>query len=225
MTTWRTWAQGKILPGALTPLRPSMTGCLLPLVIGTTIAAVVGGAAFAAAQLLPRPAAAVVFGDRVAQAVAGITTVRSVEKLGPSRALVTDCHRLTGGSYLLTIVPHQSFFITGATLAPLEARWHEGEALAVEVALSGCPSLLAALLERRVLPAFQQAAKLAVQRTVERGRPAYRIWLTNRLTLIVDRGTLYPLAMRLTRSRLPGTSALLVTGSTPETDQQSDEQG
>ena len=198
---------------------------MLPLLIGTTIAALVAGAAFAAAQLLPRPAAAVVFVDRVAQAVAGVTTVRSVEKVGPSRALVTNCHRLAGASYLLTIGPHRRFFITGATLAPLEASWHEGEGLAVEVALSGCPSLLAALLERRVLPAFQQARKLPVQRTVEHGRPAYRIWLTDRLTLVVDRGTLYPLAMRLTRSRLPGTSALLVTGSAPGTDQQSDEQG
>lgn len=184
----------------------------LPVAIGAVLAAAVAGAAFLALQLLPRPAQTVVFGGRIAQAVSDVSIVRGVERVGRSR-VVTVCSRLSGQDYLLTIGNHRRFVIDGSTLAPLESRWHRGEALAVEVALSGCPSLLRALVERLVLPGFQRRARVPVQAMTENGAPVYRVALTNRLTLIVSRRTLLPLSLRLAGTRLSGTSVLSGAGA------------
>jgi hypothetical protein len=181
---------------------------VLPVAIGAALAGVVAAAAFAALQALPRPSASVKFGDRLAESISSIPAVRSVEQVGGRRAMRTVCRRLAGHQYLLTILPRRHFLIEGSALTQLETRWHEGQPLAVEVALSGCPPLLTSLLERIVLPAFLSEAKVPV-RTVTVGRThIYAVSLTKSLELLVDRRTLAPIALRLSLRRLLSTSIL-----------------
>ena len=180
----------------------------LPLLVGIVLAGLIGGAAFAALHLLPRPAATVTFGNRLAESISSLDAVRSIERVG-SRRLTTSCRRITGQRFLLTISPQRRFVIEGTTLTPLEARWHRGQALAVEVALAGCPSLLTALVERIVLPAFQSSTRLPLYAVAFR-HSRFRISLTSSLELVVDRRSLAPVSMRLAPARLEGTSVLSV---------------
>ena len=181
----------------------------LPLLVGIILAGLIGGAAFAAMQLLPRPAATVTFGNRLAESISSLDAVRSIERVG-SRRLTTSCRRITGQRYLLTISPHRRFVIGGRTLAPIEARWHRGQALAVEVALAGCPSLLTALVERLVLPAFESSIRLPVYVGASGHGHVFRVPLTRSLELVVDRRSLAPVAMRFALGRVGAASVLSV---------------
>ena len=186
----------------------------LPPLVGIVLAGLIGGAAFAAMQLLPRPAGTVTFVNRLAESISSLDAVRSIERVG-SRRLTTSCRRITGQRYLLTISPHRRFVIDGSTLTPIEARWHRGQALAVEVGLAGCPSLLTALVERLVLPAFESSMRLPVY--VGRSGHAHviRVSLTSSLELVVDRRSLAPVAMRFALARLGAASVLLVGAPKP----------
>jgi hypothetical protein len=169
----------------------------LPVALGVVLAAVVGAAAFAALQTLPRPAGTVAFGDRLAESISSIPAMRSVERVHGRYVVKTVCNRLAGRTYLLTIPPGRLFVVDGSTLAPLEARWHRGQPLAVEVALSGCPPLLTSLLERIILPAFAGAASLPVHAVTLGRRPVYYVSLTSSLELVLDRRTVTPIALDL----------------------------
>jgi hypothetical protein len=184
----------------------------LPALIGIVLAGAVASAAFAALQLLPRPAATVTFGNRLAESIFSLAEVRAVERVGPRRVR-TVCRRIVGDQYLLTISPHRHFVIQGTTLAPLERRWHRGQTLAVEVALSGCPSLVTALLERRVLPAFDNESTLPVNAGASGRVRVYRVALTKMLELVVDRRTLSPIAIRLAPTHLKASSVLFAGGA------------
>jgi hypothetical protein len=180
----------------------------VPIVLGALLAGILAAAAFAALRVLPRPTPSVSLGERLTESISSVAGVRSVEHVRPRLVVTTVCRRLSGQDYLFTILPHRHFFIDGATLTPLEARWHHGQTLAVEVALSGCPSLLAGLLERLVLPAFQQRAPLRVYSTTLGHRHVYRLSLTSRLELVVDRSTLAPIALQLSLPHVVATSVL-----------------
>jgi hypothetical protein len=178
------------------------------MLLGAVLASIFAAVAFAAMQVLPRTTARVTLGERLAESISSIPAVRSVERVGPHLVVRTDCRRLSGQVYLLTLPPRRHFLIDGATLTPLETRWHEGQTLGVEVALSGCPSLLMRLLERLVLPAFQLRRGLPIQATTWRHRHVYRVALTSKLELLVDRRTLTPVALQLTLRWSRSTSVL-----------------
>jgi hypothetical protein len=184
-----------------------MKRVVLPVGLGVGLAGILVAASFGAMQVLPRPAPNVAFASRLAESVSALDVVRSVERVG-GRRLRTVCRRLAGQDYLLTIPPRHRFVISGASLAPVERRWHAGQRLAVEVALSGCPSLLTALVERVVLPAFaSRTAPHFYPSRIGRLR-VYLVALTGSLQLIVERSSLRPVEMRLLPARLPGTSVL-----------------
>jgi hypothetical protein len=122
------------------------------------------------------------------------------------------CRRTSvGGRFLLTINGRERLWISGSRLAGLERGWSHGNRLDVEVGLSGCPSLLTALLEREALFAF--AAGSRSRFAVVGRRSTVWIALTGRLALEVRRGTLVPVGLRLSGSRLSGTSRLSVVPS------------
>jgi hypothetical protein len=189
-----------------------MKSFVLPIIVGIGLAGILVAASFGAIQLLPRPAPNVAFADRLAESASALDIVRSVEHVG-GRKLRTVCRRLAGQNYLLTIPPHRRFVIAGGSLAPVERRWHLGQRLAVEVALSGCPSLLTALVERVVIPAFASRTAPAFYPSTIGRQHVYRVALTGSLQLVVDRSSLRPVEMRLSPALLPGTS-ILSTGST-----------
>jgi hypothetical protein len=180
---------------------------VLPVALGIGLAGILVAASFGAMQVLPRPAPNVAFADRLAEATSALNVVQGVERVG-GRKLRTVCRRLAGQHYLLTIPPHHRFVISGSSLTPVERRWHAGQRLAVEVALSGCPSLLTALVERVVLPAFASRTEPPVYRSTIGRLRVYRVALTGSLQLIVERSSLRPVEMRLVPARLPGMSIL-----------------
>jgi hypothetical protein len=176
-------------------------------VIALVVATTVGGAAVGSVALLPRPSSGAVLGARMARNISTVGTVRAVERVG-GWEVSTVCRKASASRYLLVIGGRERLLIAGIRLAGLERGWSQGNRLDAEVVLAGCPPLLTALLERKLLPAFAAGPRSSLAVT-GRGSTVW-IALTERLALEVRRRAYMPVGLRLSGRGLSGTSRLVV---------------